>query len=69
MPSYDLICTVCRHEFTADLSISKRKEAVCAKCGSPKLEQRFRKCNVLGGKGGGTTGCSHTGGCSTCSGC
>jgi len=69
MPSYDFICQDCQHSFTANLSISKRRDAVCEKCGSSKLEQLFRKCNVLGGKGGGTSGCSHTGGCSNCSGC
>jgi len=77
MPNYDFKCSDCGHEFTRQLNISERKKAACVKCGSSRLEQLFRCCNVLGGKGGAlpedgmskTSSCSRTGGCSGCSGC
>lgn len=79
MPNYDFKCTACGHRFTKQMNISARKEAVCVKCGSKQLEQLFRCCNILGGKGGsftdvgGETGpsmpSSCAGGCSGCSGC
>lgn len=76
MPTYEFICLECGHSFSQHLSISRRKEAVCVKCGSSQLEQVFRCCNVLGGKGtsqatsaGNGHSCSHPGGCGGCSGC
>lgn len=84
MPTYDFKCLDCGENFSQQLSISRKKEARCEKCGSIHLEQIFRRCNVLGGKGAGagqsaedgsssgsagSGGCSHHGGCCGCSGC
>lgn len=80
MPNYDFKCTDCDHKFTKQLNISERKQAACEKCGSKNLEQLFRRCNVMGGKGGDSsatgsdTGFSMPsscglGSCSGCSGC
>lgn len=70
MPTYDLYCRDCSHYFTVKLSMSERKNARCETCGSSHLEQQFRCCNVLGGKGGTTqSGCSKKGGCGSCTGC
>ncbi|MCR4441553.1 MAG: zinc ribbon domain-containing protein [Peptococcaceae bacterium] len=74
MPAYDLRCLSCGNEFTRRLSVSERKEAVCEKCGSKKLEQLFRRCNILGSKGGispepAGAGPSCGGSCSGCAGC
>ena len=80
MPNYDFKCTDCGHTFTKQLNISARREAACVKCGSKQLEQLFRCCNVLGGKGGSSAGTGMetgagrpsscgAGGCGGCPGC
>jgi putative FmdB family regulatory protein len=76
MPTYEFHCLHCDHRFSQFLSITQRKEAVCEKCGSKQIEQIYRCCNVVGGKGGNSgqnlgasTGCTRTGGCGSCSGC
>lgn len=76
MPNYDLHCLECGSTYSKSLSISERKEARCNKCGGNKLEQVYKRCNLMGGKGstggsfpGGQSSCSHTGGCAGCTGC
>jgi putative FmdB family regulatory protein len=76
MPTYEFKCLQCGCYFTKQLSMSRRKEAVCEKCGSSRVEQVFHCCNVMGKKGSGGeeapaggSACSHKGGCGGCSGC
>ena len=44
MPTYDFICTACKHEFEAILRIAEREEYTqngkCPKCGKQKLKRR-----------------------------
>lgn len=66
MPIYDYKCPQCGHKFELLISMSRRDEAVCEKCGA-KVERVYNgKCN-FGSNQLGKDGCS--GNCASCSGC
>lgn len=41
MPTYDYICTACKHEFEEFQQMSARPLKKCPKCGKPKLERKI----------------------------
>lgn len=53
MPTYDLKCKDCGHEFPVFCSISSKDKQSCPKCGSSKLESLFKSVNSYGGSGSG----------------
>ena len=69
MPTYDYICQDCGQKFTIFLSLSKKNEACCTKCGSQNIKQLFT--GFLYSKPGASqnsSSCS-AGKCGSCSGC
>ena len=63
MPTYELKCQKCGHEFSVFCSISARDGQKCPSCGNSELAARFTKVNTLGNKSGGSSGPNHNSGC------
>ncbi len=59
MPTYDLRCKDCKHEFSVFCKISEKDKQMCPKCGSKNLETVFKKVNPYGGN---TAGAGSSGG-------
>ncbi len=51
MPTYDLKCTNCGHEFTVFCSISDKNKQKCPECGCLTLETLFKSVNPYSNSG------------------
>jgi len=58
LPTYDLKCQDCGHEFSAFCKISEKDKQLCPKCSSNKLNTIFKSFNRFSGGAGSGSGSS-----------